>query len=101
MLSIQVYATGIEILRLEAISRTRGKDTGAVNPIMTFKVRPGFNTYQVPLKGFTQPAWATNVRVDSKDVFKELTAISLAAFCDQCVLNQQGMVIVDNVVFEK
>jgi hypothetical protein len=100
VLSLQVYATGIQILRLEAISRTRGKDSGAVNPIMTFKVRPGFNTYQVPLKGFTQPAWAP-VRVDAKDIFKELTAISLTAFCDQCELNQEGMVIVDNVVFEK
>jgi hypothetical protein len=67
---------------------------------MTFKVRPGFNTYQVPLKGFTQPAWAS-VRVDPKDIFKSLTSINLAAFCDQCQVNRQGMVIVDNIVFEK
>ncbi len=99
-LSLQVYATGIEILRLEAISKGAGKDMGTVYPLMTFKVRPGFNTYQVPLKGFTQPAWA-NVRVDPKDVFKALTSINLTAFCDQCELNKQGMVIVDNIVFEK
>jgi hypothetical protein len=99
-LSLQVYATGIEILRLEAISKGTGKDMGTVYPLMTFKVRPGFNTYQVPLKGFTQPAWA-NVRVDPKDVFKALTSINLTAFCDQCELNKQGMVIVDNIVFEK
>ena len=100
VLSLQVYATGIEILRLEAISRSRGKDTGVVYPIMTFKVRPGFNTYQVPLKGFAQPAWA-NVRTDPKDIFKELTSINLTAFCDQCEMNKQGIVIVDNMVFEK
>jgi hypothetical protein len=99
-LSLQVYATGIEILRLEAISKGAGKDMGTVYPLMTFKVRPGFNTYQVPLKGFTQPAWA-NVRVDPKDVFKALTSINLTAFCDKCELNKQGMVIVDNIVFEK
>jgi hypothetical protein len=100
ILSLQVYATGIEILRLEAISKGRGKDMSMGYPMMTFKVRPGFNTYQVPLKGFTQPAWV-NVRVDPKDIFKDLTAITLTAFCDQCELNRQGMVIVDNVVFEK
>ncbi len=99
-LSLQVYATGIEILRLEAISKDRGKDMGMVYPLMTFKVRPGFNTYKVPLKGFTQPAWAS-VRVDPKEVFKSLTSIKLTAFCDQCQRNQEGVVIVDNLVFEK
>jgi hypothetical protein len=99
-LSLQVYATGIEILRLEAISKGKGKDMGTVYPLMTFKVRPGFNTYQVPLKGFVLPEWA-NVRVDPKDVFKALTSINLTAFCDQCESNKDGMVIVDNVTFEK
>ncbi len=99
-LSMQVYATGIEILRLEAVSKGKGKDMGTVHPLMTFKVRPGLNTYRVPLTGFTQPAWA-NVRVDPKDIFKALTSINLTAFCDQCERNKEGMVIVDNMVFEK
>lgn len=100
VLSLQVYATGIEILRLEARNNTRGKDSAMAYPIMTFKVRPGLNTYRVPLKGFTQPAWAS-VRVDPKEVFKQLTSITLTAFCDQCDASKQGMVIVDNLVFEK
>lgn len=99
-LSLQVYATGIKILRLEALSKQRGKDTTFAWPMDTFQVRPGFNTYKVPLKAFSQPAWAP-VRVDPKEIFKELTSINLTAFCDQCKLSQQGMVIVDNVVFEK
>lgn len=99
-LSMQVYATGIDILRLEAISKGAGKDLGTVYPRMTFKVRPGFNTYQVPLSGFTQPA-GESVRVDPKDVFKVLTSINLTAFCDQCDINKAGMVIVDNMIFEK
>jgi hypothetical protein len=98
-LSLQVYATGIEILRLEAVSKSSGKDSSFAWPIMTFKVRQGFNTYKVPLSGFSQPAWAP-VRVDSKSIFKELTSINLTAFCDECILNKQGMVIVDNVIFE-
>jgi hypothetical protein len=99
-LSLQAYATGIEILRLEAISNERGKDMTRQYPQMTFQIRPGFNTYQVPLSGFTQPAWA-DIRVDPKDIFKRLTSINLTAFCDQCEISKQGMVIIDNVVFEK
>ena len=75
-----------------------GRET--VFPQMTFKVRAGLSTHQVPLKGFTQPAWA-NVRVDPKDVFKQLTSINLTAFCDQCETNKHGMVVGDNMIFEK
>jgi hypothetical protein len=99
-LSLQVYATGIRILRLEARTNESGKDTRSVYPLMTFEVKPGFNTYRVPLSGFTQPAWA-DIRVDPKDVFKKLTSIALTAFCDQCDQSKQGMIIVDNVMFEK
>jgi hypothetical protein len=99
-LSLQVYATGIEILRLEAVSKSSGKDSSFAWPVMTFKVRQGFNTYKVPLSGFSQPAWAP-VRVDPKNILKELTSINLTAFCDQCNFNKEGIVIVDNVVFEK
>jgi hypothetical protein len=99
-LSIDVYATGIEILRLEAISNERGKDTRMAYPQTTFRVRSGLNTYKVPLKNFNQPAWA-EVRVDAKEILKRLTSINLTAFCDQCLANKQGMIIVDNVVFEK
>jgi hypothetical protein len=99
-LSLQVYATGIDILRLEAISKESGKDLSTAYPFMNFKVRPGFNTYQVPLKAFVQPSWVS-VRVDPKEIFRQLTSIHLIAFCDQCEMNKQGMIIVDNIVFEK
>ena len=100
-LSLDVYATGIQLLRLEAISGEKGRDMGMTYPQMNFKVRPGMNTYKVPLTAFTQPAWVTDRRVDAKDIFKRLTSINLTAFCDQCEMIKQGMVIVDNVVFEK
>jgi hypothetical protein len=99
-LSLQIYATGIRILRLETRTNESGKDTRSTYPLYTLEVKPGMNTYRVPLSGFTQPAWA-DIRVDPKDVFKKLTSISLTAFCDQCEANKQGMVIIDNVVFEK
>jgi hypothetical protein len=100
-LSLEAYATGIQILRLSAISGERGKDMAMTYPEMTFKVRPGLNTYKVPLTAFAQPAWVTDRRVDAKDILKKLTSINLVAFCDQCDTNKQGMVIVDNLVFEK
>jgi hypothetical protein len=100
-LSLEAYATGIPILRLEIISGERGRDMGMTYPQMTFKVRSGLNTYKVPLTAFTQPAWVTDRRVDAKDILKKLTSVNLTAFCDQCELNRQGMVIVDNMIFEK
>lgn len=100
-LSLEAYATGIPILRLEAISGERGRDMTMTYPQMTFQVRQGLNTYKVPLTGFAQPAWVTDRRVDPKDIFKKLTSINVTAFCDQCEQNKQGMVIVDNVIFEK
>ena len=100
-LSLQVYATGIQILRVETISGETGKDTTMQYPQKTFKVLPGFNTYKMPLTAFAQPAWVKDTRVDPKNILRKLTSIKLTAFCDQCELNQQGTVIVDNVVFEK
>jgi hypothetical protein len=100
-LSLQVYATGIEYLRLEAISKGTGKDLGTVFPQYVFHVKPGLNTYRIPLTAFTQPEWMKETRIDPKQIFKALTSINLIAFCDQCQQNKDGMIIVDNVQFEK
>jgi len=99
-LSLEIYATGIEILRLEAIANERGKDMAMAYPQTTFRVRSGLNTYKVPLKNFNQPGWV-EVKVDAKEILKRLTSINLTAFCDQCQTNKQGMVVVDNLVLEK
>ena len=99
-LSMQVYATGIRILRVETRTNESGKDTRSVYPQYPFEVKPGFNTYRLPLDKFTQPGYA-DIRVDPKDVLRKLTSIAISAFCDQCEQTMQGMVIVDNVTFEK
>ena len=99
-LSLDVYATGIRIMKVEMRNNTSGKDTRGAYPEKPFEVKPGLNTYRLNLSGFTQPAW-DNIRVDPKDVFKKLTSIAIYAFCEQCDQPKQGMVIVDNVVFEK
>ena len=96
--SLQIYATGVTSLRFEVLSRGQGVGPTNGYPQTTFKVTPGFNTYKIPLKSLLQPQWA-QPRVSTKDVLKNLTAVSVTAFCNAC-MTARGTVIVDNIVFE-
>ena len=99
-LSMQVYATGVPRLRVELISRGQGIGMSSGFPQSAFKVKPGLNTYKLPLSQFAQPSWVEN-KVSTKDVLKKLTAVSIAAFCDNGCTPVQGTVVVDNIIFEK
>jgi hypothetical protein len=98
-LSVQLYATGVDYLRVEFVSHGQGINLAAGFPQLPIKIRPGLNTYLIPLKGLLQPSWVQD-RVDAKVVLKKLTAISISAYCNQCT-PQHGMVLVDNLVFQK
>jgi hypothetical protein len=98
-LSIQLYATGTDDLRIELISHGQGINLNAGFPQIPFRLKPGLNTYLVPLKSLVQPSWVDQ-RVDTKDVLKKLTAVSISVYCNQCT-PQHGTVAVDNVVFQK
>jgi hypothetical protein len=98
-LSLQLYATGVDSLRVEFISHGQGINLTSGFPQLPIRLKPGLNTYLIPLKGLSQPSWAQE-RVDTKDVMKKLTAISVSAYCNQCT-PQHGMVLVDNLVFQK
>ena len=98
-LSLQLYATGTDSIRVEFISHGQGINTSGF-PQLPLRIKQGLNTYQIPLKGLSQPSWVKEERVDAKEVLKKLTAISISAYCNQCT-PQQGMVAVDNLVFEK
>jgi hypothetical protein len=100
-LTLDCYATGVDIIRLEVVSKGRGKDMAFGYPQYAFKVQPGLNTYRTPLNKYTQPEWIKEERVDPKDILKFLTSVNISAFCDQCVLPKEGMVILDNIAFEK
>jgi hypothetical protein len=39
-------------------------------------------------------------KVNTKDVLKKLTAVSLTAYCEQCT-PIHGTVVVDNIIFQK
>jgi hypothetical protein len=97
-LMLQLYVTGVESIRVEFVSRGQGMNLSSGYPQLTFKVKPGLNTYKVPLKSISQPSWA-EVKVSPKDVLKKLTAINVFAFCDQCKPTR-GTVVVDNLVFQ-
>ena len=97
-LALQLYATGVDSLRVEFISHGQGVNINAGFPQVPLHLKSGLNTYVIPLKGLQQPTWAE--KVDTKEVLKKLTAISISAYCNECT-PQHGMVLVDNVVFQK
>ena len=97
-LALQLYATGVDSLRVEFVSHGQGININAGFPQLPIRLKSGLNTYIIPLKGVTQPSWAE--KVDTKEVLRKLTAISISAYCNQCT-PQQGMVLVDNLVFQK
>jgi hypothetical protein len=53
----------------------------------------------VALKALIWPGWV-DAKDDPKKTLAKLTALSITAFCEPC-RPTQGIMIVDNVVFEK
>ena len=100
VLSVQTYVTGTSYMRMEIMSNGSGIDLNSGYPMTSFKLKEGFNTYKVPLSAFSQPAWVQGTRVDPKDILKKLTSVTLSVFCDEC-RPTSGMVIIDNLVFER
>jgi hypothetical protein len=98
-LTMQIYATGVSALRVEIISRGQGISLASGFPQMSFKIKPGLNTYRFPLSSLSQPSWV-QTKVSTKDVLKKLTAVSLTAYCEQCA-SVHGTVVVDNIIFQK
>jgi hypothetical protein len=98
-LSMQMYATGTDYLRVEFLSHGQGIGLDFGFPQLVVKMKPGLNTYLIPLKGLSQPSWVEK-RIDTKEVMKKLTAVSISAYCNACT-PQHGIVAVDNLVFQK
>jgi hypothetical protein len=105
--SFQAFAKGVPKLRVELVSHGQDIEFRAIPPHfqegypqVTFKVREGLSTYKIALKAFSQPGWVDN-RVDIKKILSEVTSVRLTAFCEDCTVNWQGTVAVDNITFEK
>ena len=101
-ITFQLYAKGAETVRVEAISRGHGVDLQAGYPQMTFKVKPGLNTYEVALKALVAARRGSRSKLDPKKILQKLTALSITAYCDAASAGPtEGMLIVDNIAFEK
>jgi hypothetical protein len=98
-LTFQLYAKGVDSVRVEAISHGYGVDLPAGYPQMLIKVRPGLNTYEVALGALAQPTWV-DIKIETKKILQKLTSVNITATCDSC-RPSEGMLIVDNVAFEK
>jgi hypothetical protein len=103
-LTLQVYAkgtpgpTGVPRIRIEFLSHDQGIKLQYGYPQATVQLNPaGFNTYKIVMKSISQPSWVQD-RVDTKEVLKKLTAVSITAFCDQCS-PISGTLVIDNVIF--
>lgn len=97
-LSLQLYATGADVGRVEFTSHDNGLTIPAGPPQSPFKISSGFNTYRIPLKSLSQPNWVQE-RVNPKDVLKKLTSLTIYIYCEQCS-PKTGRVVIDNVVFD-
>lgn len=98
-LSMDIYATGVPRLRVEVTSRGQGINMNSGFPSSVIKLKPGLNTYKIPLNSMAQPQWA-DIKIGTKDLLKKLTGVNVTAFCESCAPTK-GTVVVDNVVFEK
>ena len=97
--TFRLFAKGPRMIRVELITRGQGANLEAGYPMASFRVSDGFNTYKLKLDSFNQPEWAT--QLDFKhDVLKKLTSITFGVFCDKCTI-EKGIVVVDNIAFEK
>jgi len=99
-LNIGVYGKGTSYVRVEVKSQGSKLNLHSGYPVTGFKLKEGFNTYQIPLRNFSQPSWVSDTRIDPKDVLKHLTSIAVSVYCDEC-RPMNGLLIVDNLVFEK
>jgi len=100
-MSVQAYATGTQYMRVEVMSNGQGLNFHSGYPMTGFKLQEGFNTYKVRLSAFSQPDWVKDTRIDPKEVLERLTSVTFTVFCEEQCRPAKGLVIIDNVVFEK
>lgn len=100
-LNVQAYVTGREYLRVEIMSNGQGINLHSGYPMTSFKVQEGFNTYRIRLSSFSQPAWVQETRIDPQEILKRLTSLTFTVSCEEQCRPTKGLVIIDNIVFER
>jgi hypothetical protein len=100
LISMQIMAKGPKSIRIELISRGLGYDLEGGYPAVTFRLKEGFAIYKLKLDSFRQPEWARHIDF-KKDVLAKLTSVTVGVFCEGGCTPENGMVVVDNIMFEK
>ena len=97
-LSMDIGAAGVTQVRLRIISEGNGVDTGGAPPENIVTINSELKNYKIALTDFKQPTgdWVKK-KVTTEQVIKKLTGIQLSV----TQVPSKGMVVVDNVAFEK
>lgn len=97
-LSLDIGAVGVTQVRIRLISEGNGVDAGGAHPEAFLQVNNELKNYQLPLSGFKQPTgdWVRK-KVTTEQVIKKLTAVQISVVQTP----SKGMVVVDNIAFEK
>ena len=97
-LSIDIGAVGTEQVRLRLISEGNGVDAGGAYPENYVTVSNELKNYKIALSDFKQATgdWVKK-KVTTEQVVKKLTGVQLSVI----KIPSKGIVVVDNVAFEK
>ncbi len=97
-LSFEMEAAGPRRVRVQLLSqKTNLTIVPGFEPSFTLEVKPGFQTYHVPMKKVETPAGTPPNSAGAKAILKQVTGL-------QFVTDEQGSsghIIIDNVVFQK
>ena len=97
-LTLDIGAVGVSQVRIRLVSEGNGVDAGGAFPDSFLQVTNELKNYQLPLSGFKQPTgdWVKK-KVTAEQIIKKLTAVQISIV----QVPAKGMVIVDNITFEK
>ena len=99
LLGAGLYTTGIATVRVESLSRGLGRDnTAQPADDLHAQARPQHLSRRA--EEVRAAVLGDRHRSIRRTSLKNLTAVTISAYCDDC-RPSKGMLIVDNVVFEK
>ncbi len=97
-LTLDIGGVGVSQVRIRIISEGNGVDAGGAFPENFLQISNELKSYQLPLSAFKQPTgdWVKK-KVTAEQIVKKLTAIQVSV----TQVPAKGIIIIDNVAFEK
>ena len=96
-LTLEIGAVGVNQVRIDLISESNGIDTNAY-PSANLEINTQLQAYRIPVGDFKQAEgdWVKR-RVTAPEIMKKLTAVQI----NVTSVPAKGMVVIDNLAFEK